>query len=255
MTGQDMTGEGMTMDLENELRQAMAEHVADVSAPESLAAAARRGYHRTVRVRALTVTAAAAAVVAIAAMPAYQAFRPETVGSPGRAPSGTPAGGLAPSAPEPARAPATPSTPARSSEPAARPGTAAPPAAPSGHGGRSGRSLLTYLPSGLRQVAPCATTKTADRQITLCRWTGSGGLIEVKLIRGPSFAGPSDIGYLPPMSIPARVHDRPAIRGEWPDVGSQVSWVEHSGLGVWVGVGRALDNKLMRIAEGVRVTS
>jgi hypothetical protein len=253
-----MTGEGMTMDLENELRQAMAAHVADVSAPESLAVEARRGHHKTVRVRALTITAVAAVVVAIAAMPAYQAFRPETVGAPGRAPSGTPAGGLAPSAPRPVEAPATPSAPARASTPAGRPGTIIhPPAAPSspGGGGRIGQSLLTYLPSGLRRLDPCATTKAADRQVTSCRWTGSGGLIEIKLIRGPSFADPSDIGYFPPMSMPARVHDRPAIRGEWADMGSQVAWVERSGLGVWVGVDRALNGQLMRIAEGVRVTS
>jgi hypothetical protein len=252
-----MTGEGMRMDLENELRQAMAEHVADVSAPESLAAEARRGYHRTVRVRALTISAVAAVVLAIAAMPAYQAFRPEPVGDPGRAPSGTPAGGLAPSAPRPVEAPATPSGPAKATTPAGRSGTIHPPAAPSSHagGGRGGQSLLTYLPSGLRRLEPCATTKAADRQVTSCQWTGSGGLIEIKLIRGPSFADPSDIGYRPPMPVPARVHDRPAIKGEWPGVGSQVSWVERPGLGVWVGVERALNDQLMRIAEGVRVTS
>ena len=240
------------MDLENELRHAMAEHVADVSASESLAAAARSGHHRTVRVRALTVTTVAATVVAIAAMPAYQAFRPEPVGAPGRAPSAPPAGGLAPSAPRPVEAPATPSASPRSTPPVARPGTVHPPTAPSSHG--RGPSLLTYLPSGLRRPVPCATTKAADRQVTSCRWTGSGGLIEIKLIRGP-FADPSDIGSFPPMSMPARVHDRPAIRGEWPDMGSQVAWVERPGLGVWVGVGRSLNDQLMRIAEGVRVTS
>jgi hypothetical protein len=243
------------MDLENELRQAMSEHVADVSAPESLAAEARRGHHKTVRVRALTITTVAAAVLAIAAMPTYQAFRPEPVGVSGRAPSGTPAGGLAPSAPRPVEAPATPSAPARATPPATRPGTVHPPTAPSSHGGgRSGHSPLTYLPSGLRRLDPCATTKVADRQVTSCRWTGSSGLVEIKLVRGP-FAGPSDIGSFPPMSMPARVHDRPAIRGEWPDGGSQVAWVEHPGLGVWVGVGRSLNDQLMRIAEGVRVTS
>jgi hypothetical protein len=241
------------MDLENELRQAMAEHVADVSASESLAAEARRGHHKTVRVRALTITTVAAAVLAIAAMPTYQAFRPEPVGVSGRAPTGTPT--PAPSAPRPVQATATPSAPDRATTPATRPGTVDPPTAPSSRGGRSGHSPLTYLPSGLRRLDPCATTKVADRKVTSCRWTGSSGLIEIKLIRGPSFAGPSDIGSFPPMSIPARVHDRPAIRGEWPDGGSQVAWVERPGLGVWVGVGRSLNDQLMRIAEGVRVTS
>jgi len=231
-----MTGEGMTMDLENELRQAMAEHVADVSAPESLAAEARRGHHRTVRVRALTITAAAAAVAAIAALPAYQAFRPEPVGAPGRAPSGAPARGLAPSAPKPVEAPATPSTTARSTSVAAPPDTAQPPSAPHSRSGVRGHSLLTYLPSGLRRITPCVTTTAPDRKTTSCQWVGADGLIEVKLIRGPSFGGPSDVGYMPPMPVPARVHDRPAIRGEWPDVGSQVSWVERPGVGVWVGV-------------------
>ena len=250
-----MTGEGMTMDLENELREAMAEHVADVSAPDSLAAAARRGHHRTVRVRALTVTAVAAAVVAVAAMPAYQAFRPEPVGAPDRAPSGTPAGSKAPSAPRPVEAPATPSAPPRIAPPAGRSGTLRPPAAPGSHGHRGVTSLLTYLPTGLRQIVPCVTTKAPDRQTTSCRWTGTSGLVEVRLVRGASLAGPSDLGSVPPISSPTRVHHRPAIRGEWPNVGSQVSWIERPGLGVWVGVGQTLNDQLMRVAEGVRVTS
>jgi hypothetical protein len=247
----------MTMDLENELRQAMAEHVADVAASESLAAEARRGHHRAVRVRVLSVTAVAAAVVAIAAMPAYQAFRPETVGAPGRAPSGAPARGAVPSTPVPVQAPAVPSPSERPTPPAGRPDTGERPSAPASRtgDGRGGPSLLTYLPTGLRQAAPCATIKTAERQTTSCRWTGSGGTIEVRLIRGPSFGGPADIGHVPPVPIPARVHERPAIRGAWTDMGSQVSWIERPGLGVWIGVDRILNGQLMRIAEGVRVTS
>ncbi|HEX6472492.1 MAG TPA: hypothetical protein VF069_25600 [Streptosporangiaceae bacterium] len=245
------------MDLEQELRQAMAEHVAGVSAPDALAERARRGYRRSVRVRALTVGAVAAAVVAIAAMPTYQAFRPEPVGAPGRAhPGGAPAGNpAAPSArtqtrPAPAPTATTPAT-----APAARPNTRPPAQAHGTGGGRGGhRSLLTYLPAGLRQVEPCATTKATDRETMSCRWSGGGGMIEVRVVRGPVFGGPAEIGWMPPVPVPTHVHDQPAIRGEWPNVGSQVSWVESSGVGVWVGVGRELDGRLMRIAEGVRVT-
>lgn len=247
---------GMTMDLENELRQAMAEHVADVGmpAPESLADEARRGYHRKVRLRAMTITAVTAAVAAVAAMPAYHAFRAEPVGAPGRAPSGAPAIGSATTAPKPLKAPAS-HVPGRATAPATRPEPARPPAPGSHGGGRGLQSLLTYVPAGLRPLAPCATRIASDRQTMSCRWKGSGGMVEVRLIRGASLADATDLGYLPPMPIPARVHDRPAIRGEWPDMGSQVSWIESPGVGVWVGVGRTLNNELMRIAEGVRVTS
>jgi hypothetical protein len=247
------------MDLEQELRHAMADHVAGVSAPEALAERARRGYRRSVRVRALTVGAVAAAVAVIAAMPAYQAFRPEPVGASGRAHHSAPAGGSAvppartPTRPAPAPTATTPAT-----APAAHPNTPPPAPAPGSAGGDRGaghRSLLTYLPAGLRQVEPCVTTKAPDRETTSCRWRGGGGTVEVRVVRGPVFGGPTDIGWMPPVPIPTHVHGQPAIRGEWPDMGSQVSWVESSGVGVWVGVGRALDDRLMRIAEGVRVTS
>src|SRR4051812_8084278 len=72
------------MDLENELRQAMAEHVTEVSAPRSLAADAKRRHHRTVRRRTALAVGAAGLVVGVAMIPAHQSFRPQTVGADGK---------------------------------------------------------------------------------------------------------------------------------------------------------------------------
>src|SRR4051794_13331170 len=71
------------MDLENELRQAMAEHVTEVSASRTLASEAKRRHHRTVRRRTAFAVGAAGVVVAVAMIPAYQSIRPQTVGSDG----------------------------------------------------------------------------------------------------------------------------------------------------------------------------
>src|SRR3954469_16236923 len=95
------------MDLENELRQAMAEHVTEVSAPRSLAADAKRRHHRTVRRRGAFTVGAAALVVGVAMVPAYQSFRPQTVGNNGR--SGAKHGARTTVTPSPtSSAPATP---------------------------------------------------------------------------------------------------------------------------------------------------
>ena len=240
------------MDVENELRQAMAEHVSDVSASASLARDVRRGHRRTVRFRALGVAVAAAAVAFAAGMPAYQAFRPEPVGASGVAPGGGRPGGPALSARGPVWPTATPSANSLT-QIAPRPSTVqTSPDRGSGGAGQVVRRLLTYLPAGLRQSGSCETARGGGRETTYCRWSGSSGLVELRLIRGSGFGSPSDLGFPPAVPVDVRVHGRPAIRGAG-DAGSQVSWIERPGLGVWIGVSPALNDQLMRIAEGVRV--
>jgi hypothetical protein len=233
----------------------MADHVDGVSAPDSLAADAQRGYRKKVRVRMAVVSAAALAVVFAAGMPAYHAFRPEPVGAEKSTPRQAPAGAPAPPTRKPVEETGSPSL-GRRATPIVPPAEAAP-ASPGrkGHGGVGIRSLLTYLPPGMRPSGSCTSSHAGSRTITICRWTGSGKLIELRLVRGHAFGGPADLGYMPPVATMVRVHDQPAIRGDWPDYGSQVSWVERPDIGVWVGVGPTLDDQLMRIAEGVRVPS
>ncbi|TDD72797.1 hypothetical protein, partial [Actinomadura rubrisoli] len=70
------------MDLESELRRAMAEQVAEATAPPSLVADVKRRHRRrATRIRA-TVGAAAASVVALALVPTYQSFRATPAGAP-----------------------------------------------------------------------------------------------------------------------------------------------------------------------------
>jgi hypothetical protein len=242
------------MDLEHELREAMAEHVAGVSAPDKLAANARRRHHRTVRVRALAVSAAAAAVVLAAGMPAYQAFRPEPVGAPARTPGSAPAGGPGITSQPSVHATRLPAKP-RSTPPEPRDTAPAPGRSPRGTGGHAGPSFLTYLPEGLRQTGRCKTARSGGRKTTACRWSGSGGVIELELVRGSSLGGPADIATMPSIANPVRVHDQPALRGDWVPAGSQVAWIERPDVGVWLGVSASLSDRLMRIAEGVRVPS
>src|SRR4051794_38165488 len=69
------------MDLESELKQAMAERVAPVSAPTSLVADVHRRHRRRVaRVRTTVMTAAAVAVV-VTVTPMYQAHRAVSTGA------------------------------------------------------------------------------------------------------------------------------------------------------------------------------
>jgi hypothetical protein len=242
------------MDVEHELRKAMAEHVADVTAPASLARDVRRGNRRVVRFRVLAVAAAAAAVAFAAGVPVYQAVRPEPVGATGSATGGGQPGGPAVSSQGPVQLPAKPTAGTRTLI-APGPGVAS---SSQGRGsGGSGQAIhrfLTYVPAGIRQTGQCAKSRSADRDITYCRWSGPGGLVELKLIRGHGLAGPADVGFPPTVPIDARVHDQPAIRGAWSEAGSQISWVERPDIGVWIGVSPNLNGRLMRIAEGVRLS-
>ncbi|MDN3359518.1 hypothetical protein [Actinomadura sp. DC4] len=242
------------MDLENELRQAMAEHVTEVSAPRSLASDAKRRHHRTVRRRTALAVGVAGVAVGVAMVPAYQSFRPQTVGADGQG-GGKHGGGVTGSLP----ATPAPSVTPRSGSPKAGSNGAHPPAkprhspSPRGSGLAMAERLLGYLPQGLT-AKPCETDHVGSKETTVCRWTGSGGWIEVRLVRGGGLTAPTDLGLTPPMAKQSTVHDHPALRSAGPPIPSQVMWIERHGLGVWVSVSPSLGDRLLRVADGVNVS-
>jgi hypothetical protein len=241
------------MDLENELRQAMAERVTEVSASRTLAHEARRRHHRTVRRRTAVAMTAAGLVVAVAVIPTYQSFRPQTVGADGSGgrdhghhSTGSPSPSPSPLEGDRSTAPTADRTGSHSPEPPPQH-----PASPRGHDSGLPKALLGYLPPGIDPGKTCDTQHVGSRETTTCRWTGSAGWIEVRLVRDRGLSGPADMGFAPPMSSHDLVHGHPALRGDAPAVPRQIMWIERSGLGVWVGVSPALSDRLMRIAEGV----
>jgi hypothetical protein len=252
------------MDLEKELRQAMAEHVAEASAPVMLVADVHRRHRRRVRRVRTTIGVVAVAVVAVSALPAAEFFdigAAEQVSAPSTTEDARPSTG-SPGSPVP-HAPASPG--ARTGSGTARAGEAGRPSVPPpSHGGESPGvagpvvDWLTYLPSGLRSVGPCADERSADRRTTTCRWRGTGGTIEVRLVRETGVSKIEDLSAVPPMPRYTSVHGRRAVISErmlTGAAGAQVTWMERPGAGVSVSVGPSLRNELMRIAEGVRIPS
>ncbi|MDL4776330.1 hypothetical protein [Actinomadura xylanilytica] len=258
------------MDLEDELRAAMVEHVADASAPATLAGDVRGRYRRRVARIRVALGVGAAAVVAVAIIPGYQSFRAGQVSTP--AASDGPAGRGGPD--EPGRAMPQPVPSRTSGAPAPVPsrdigGTESPrpllshppgqggPDGPSGDGGPA-PGWMTYLPSGLRALRPCAELEKGGRRTTNCRWSGTNGWVEVHITRGSGLAGPGDvIDGAPtaggtPVAGKDRVHGHPAVTTDRPDRGRQIAWVERPGVGILVLVGPALRDELLTVAEGVR---
>jgi hypothetical protein len=241
------------MDLENELRQAMAEHVTEVSAPRSLAAEARRRHHRTVRRRTTLAVGAAGLVVAgVVMVPAYQSFHPRPVGADGQ--GGTKHGARTTGTPPPA-SPVPSPKPHTASPGSGSKGSQHPPASKhpsSGHvpGVGALTSPLGYLPVGIGPGKTCDTDHVGAKETTSCRWSGPGGWVEVRLVRSGALRDPADLGLAPPMAKRSQIHDHPALVSRLP---SQVMWIERPGLGVWVGVSPSLNGSLMRVAEGVNV--
>ncbi|MEU5876724.1 hypothetical protein [Spirillospora sp. NPDC047279] len=247
------------MDLESELRQAMAEHTAEASAPPSLAARVRHRHRRRQRRNRTALGIAAVAVTAIAAVPSYKSFQAEPVSSVGPSASG---GAATPSPPGTAAQPPVPG-PAPSSR-SAGPGTGpshrpSGPGKPGDHGlplppGKAPRlpAWVTYLPSGLTADGPCGTERGAHDTTTTCRWRGPSGSVEVRVIRGSGFTGPESLASFPAVPAPAAVRGQRAIMGDRPDAGRQIAWLDRPGVGVLVIVGGAARDRLLRIAEGVR---
>ncbi|MFI0405372.1 hypothetical protein [Actinomadura sp. 3N508] len=246
------------MDLENELRKAMAEQVAGASASPSLVADVRRRHRRRkTRIHA-AAGAVAASVAALALVPTYQSFR------------ATPAGNSETTRPTSSvsafQQPERPPAPGQSRPPSAkeRPG-AGPTRHPEGHppgvpggprkpgiGGLPAvPSWVTYLPDGLTAAAPCATTGTAKRKTTTCKWHGDAGWVEIVLVKG-ALAGPQEL--MKSTGLPGRtsVRGTPALTGDLPGSGRQISWLAGPNLGVTVSAAGPVSGQLMRIAEGVR---
>lgn len=250
------------MELESELRKAMAEQVAEATASPSLVTDVKRRHRRRkARIHA-AAGVTAAAVAALALVPTYQSFR------------ATPAGNSETSRPtnsvSATRQPERPPVPGLSQSPSTmgRPGAGAsrkPEAHPSsdGSGGRPrlpgvGGAVdelprwITYLPAGLAATGPCTVTGDAGRKTTTCKWRGSAGWVEIVLVKAKGLAGPKDLMKAP--GIPGRtsVRGMPALTGDRPGSGRQISWLARPGVGVTVTCGGSVENQLMRIAEGVR---
>ncbi|GGV10579.1 hypothetical protein GCM10010182_33330 [Actinomadura cremea] len=252
------------MDVEDELRRAMAERVAGTRAPRSLAADVRRR-HRRRRARVRTAAAVAgASVVALALVPTYRSIQPAPAGAPETTATGS--GGSGPGAPERVPAPAAPgaseSAKGRTSpDPrTARPSAGGPdepdPVRPRVE--PSFPAWLTFLPDGLAAARPCAVerdtagTARTVRTTTTCEWRGDPGWVRVRLVEGTGIGGPEDLA--PAVGVPSRTSVRgiPALAGAAPGDGRQISWLPRPGVGATVQAGGAVTADLMRVAEGIR---
>jgi hypothetical protein len=242
------------MDLENELRQAMADHVTDVSAARSLASDAKRRHHRTVRRRAAFAVGAAGVIVAAGMIPAYNTIRPQTVGADG------PGGGKhgqqttrtlsAPPTPSASERSGSPGAGSKGSSPSVRPKR---PSSSQVPGLGAAGALLGYLPHGLT-AKPCTTEHSGTKETRTCRWSGSAGWIEVRLVHDGGLKTPSDLKLAPAVAKAFAVHGHPGLRTDGPALPSQIMWIPRHGLGVWVGVSPSLAGSMTRIADGVHVT-
>jgi hypothetical protein len=247
------------MDLENELRRAMAEHTADASAPDSLADDVRHRYRRRVtRIRTTVGAVAALAVLTAVAPTTYHSFRADPVSATrtptAAAPSATGSDGPArPPAPGESRSPRTSENPGAGASQHATPRTTS----GAGHGSSTpGTSPIplpgwvTYLPSGLDAAArqPCAE----QGGTTTCRWSGSAGTVEIRVVRSAGMTGPEAFGSLPAVPKPVTVRGRRAFMSEQPGATRQIAWIDRPGVGVVVSAAGSARDQLLRIAEGVR---
>ncbi|GAA0549056.1 hypothetical protein [Actinomadura livida] len=250
------------MDLESELRQAMAEQVAGTTAPASLVADVKRRHRRRkARIHA-AAGAAAATVAALALVPTYQSFRATPAGNPGTA--RTADGGPTLEQPERPPAPGSSASPSAKGEPRAG-ASSRPEAHPS-----AGRSAdgprkpgpggvvdglpgwITYIPDGLTAAGPCTVTGGAERETTTCKWRGSAGWLEIAMVKGSGLTGPRDLMKSPGLPGHTSVRGAPALTADRPGSGRQISWLARPGVGVTVSAGGSVETRLMRVAEGVR---
>ncbi|GAA4234030.1 hypothetical protein GCM10022254_37930 [Actinomadura meridiana] len=249
------------MDLESELRKAMAEQVAEASASPSLVADVKRRHRRRRTRLHATAGAVAASVAALALVPAYQSFRATPAGnSETTRPSNTvsvlqqPERPPAPGLSRPPSAKGHPGAGA-STRPGARPSSGESGTGPHRPGGGALDDLprwISYLPSGLVVSSPCASAGDAKRETTTCKWRGGVGWVEIVLVRSGGLSGPQDL--VKSAGIPNRttVRGMPALTVDRPDSARQISWLARPGVGVTVSAGGSVKGQLMRIAEGVR---
>lgn len=248
------------MDLESELRKAMAEQVAEATASPSLVTDVKRRHRRRrARVHA-AAGVAAASVVALALVPTYQSFRATPAGSSETTrPTNSVSAFRLPERPSAPGLPVSPSSKGRpgtepSPKPEAQPSSGGGAPHLPGLGGAAGRlpSWITYLPDGLASTGPCKVTGDAKRKTTTCEWRGGSGWVEIALVKGGGLTGPQDL--MKAAGVPGRtsVGGAPALTGERPGSARQVSWLARPGVGVTVTAAGAAKDQLMRIAEGVR---
>ncbi|MEU8340455.1 hypothetical protein AB0C74_02055 [Spirillospora sp. NPDC048832] len=251
------------MDLETELRKAMAEQVAGTTAAPSLAADVKRRHRRRrARVHA-AAGVAAASVAALALVPAYQSFRAAPAGSTETArPTGTASASRPPERPPASGLPASPpskgrpeagGSPKPEAHPSAEDGGGAAPVEP-GAGGVLEKlpDWITYIPDGLAAEGPCAVTGDSRRRTTTCAWRGEAGSVEVVLVTGSGLTGPRDLVRTPGVPGRTSVRGMPALVGDGPGSARQISWLARPGVGVTVTTRGTAKDRLMRIAEGVR---
>ncbi|TDC63202.1 hypothetical protein E1200_23135 [Actinomadura sp. GC306] len=250
------------MDLESELRRAMAEQVAGTTAPASLAADVKRRHRRRRARMHAAAGAAAVTVAALALIPAYQSFRATPAGNPGTARPAN--GGPAPEQPERPPAPGSSAPPSAKGEPGAgasprstarpAPGGSAEGTRKPGPGGAAGGlpGWIGYVPDGLTAAGPCTVTGGAERETTTCKWRGSPGWLEITVVKGSGLTGPRDLMTSPGLPGRTSVRGAPALTADRPGSGRQISWLARPGVGVTVAGGGPVESRLMRIAEGVR---
>lgn len=250
------------MDLESELRKAMAEQVAGATASPSLVADVKRRHRRRrARVHA-AAGVAAASVAALALVPTYQSFRATPAGSTETArPTGTASASRPPERPPASGLPASPPSKGRpeagaSPKPEAHPSSGGGDTAPHkpGVGGVVDRlpDWITYIPDGLAADGPCAVAGDAGRKTTTCAWRGDAGSVEIALVTGSGLTGPRDLMRTPGLPGHTSVRGMPALVGDGPDSTRQISWMVRPGVGVTVTAKGTTKDRLMRIAEGVR---
>ena len=249
------------MDLESELRKAMAERVAGTSASPSLVADVKRRHRRRKARLHAAAGAAAASVAALALVPAYQSFRATPVGNSATArPTASVPASRPPERPPAAGLPASPPSKGRPgagapSEPAAHPSSGAG-TEPSGPGAAGAAGALpdwiTYIPGGLTATGPCRVARDAGRETTTCAWRGDTGWVEIALVKGGGLTGPRDLMRTPGVPGHTSVRGIPALTGDRPDSARQISWLARPGVGVTVTAKGSAKDRIMRIAEGVR---
>ncbi len=234
------------MDLESELRAAMASHVSGVEASSSLVSSVRQRHRRRrTRIRA-GVSALAVVVAASALWPTYHGIRatpasnkgtmtppaapstaaPVLPGSP-RIPSGHPA------SPTPGRTPSSATVgPHQTALPA--PGASSLP----------GVSWVSYVPAWLQQVGSCTKTQFGGLPTTRCRWTGGGDWLVVQVVKAPTLLRPEQLGV--PGFPSTTVHRQRAI-----STSGRLAWIERPGVGVLITSDPSLDPQLPKIADGI----
>lgn len=250
----------MSSDLEEALRQAMADHNAGAAPGRSLVRDVKRRHHRRL-IRIRLGFAALLTAAAVAAVPIYQGLFPG--GSHGSSEAGhqvpttpPPPSSAPPSPPAPTHGASRPPTPIEPPGPARPP--ARPPKAPVKPPGRTPKPddvlTLTYVPHATWSVQPCEYAETGEGRTTTCQWDASEGYwVRLEVIQKPDLTQPEQIGGVAFFVDQAEVHGQRALTGGVPFVARSVRWVERPGVGVRVSASGPAGEELLRVAEGANI--